>query len=79
MLLTLWIYMAKLIHMARPPKDPADRKTVDVRIPLTEEQKKLVLDAAEADGADVAAWIRPILLSAASDRLKREKHSRRAR
>jgi len=62
--------------MARPPKDPSDRKTVDVRVPMTEDQKKLVAEAAAADQADVAAWARPILLNAAKARTaKRPKRS----
>ena len=69
--------MAKLIHMSRPLKDPADRKTVDVRIPLTEDQKTLIIAAAGADGADIAAWLRPIILGAAESRLKREKAKKR--
>jgi len=59
--------------MARPPKDPSERKSVDLRIPLTEEQKRLVSEAASADQADVAAWVRPILLLAAEKRLKQNK------
>jgi uncharacterized protein (DUF1778 family) len=58
--------------MARPPKDPADRKSVDLRIPLTEEQKKLVSEAASADQEDVAAWVRPIVLHAAERRLAKQ-------
>jgi hypothetical protein len=65
-----------IFAMARPKKDPSDRKSVDVRIPLTEEQKKLVTEAAEAEGADVATWIRPIMLDAAHSKLaKRAKRS----
>jgi len=61
--------------MARPPKDPSERKSVDLRIPLTEDQKKLVAKAASADQADVAAWVRPIVLLAAQKRLaKQAKH-----
>ena len=60
--------------MPRPPKDPSDLKNVDVRIPLTADQKKIISDAAEAEGSDVATWARPILLRSAQDRLsKREK------
>ena len=55
--------------MARPPKDPADKKSVDVRIPMTEEQKRIVLEAAAVDDIDVATWLRPIILSAAQDRI----------
>jgi uncharacterized protein (DUF1778 family) len=60
-------------YMARPPKDPSERKTVDVRIPLTEEQKELVSEAASSDGSDVATWLRPIVLSAAEDRIAKKK------
>jgi uncharacterized protein (DUF1778 family) len=57
--------------MARPKKNPENKKSVDVRIPMTEEQKQLVADAAAADQADVAAWARPILLRAAQDHTKK--------
>jgi hypothetical protein len=57
--------------MPRPPKDPSDRKTVDVRIPLTEDQKKAVSEAAAAADADVATWARPILLFAAEQSKRR--------
>lgn len=53
--------------MARPKKNPSDRKNVDIRIPMTEDQKKAVADAAAAGGSDVATWARPILLFAAQD------------
>jgi len=49
---------------------------VDLRIPVTAEQKQLIYDAASADQADVAAWIRPILLKAAEDRLKRDRRAK---
>jgi hypothetical protein len=64
--------------MARPPKDPSERKTVDIRIPMTEEQKKTVLEAAANDQADVATWARPILLGIAQDKLnERSKRGKR--
>jgi hypothetical protein len=56
--------------MARPQKDPSERKTADIRIPLTEEQKQRVLDAAATGEQDVATWLRPIVLMAADERLK---------
>lgn len=63
--------------MARPPKDPSERKTSEVRIPVTEEQKKAIADAAAAEGADVATWVRPIVLRAAEERLsKRSKRTK---
>jgi uncharacterized protein (DUF1778 family) len=60
--------------MARPPKDPKLRKDADLRIPLTAEQKKLVMDAAALEGEDMAAWVRPILLDAAR-RVAKKKRS----
>ena len=62
--------------MARPPKDPSDRKTVDVRIPLTEEQKETITEAAAAEQLDVAAWLRPIVLHAAEERLQKRKKAK---
>jgi hypothetical protein len=44
---------------------------VDVRIPLTAEQKKIITEAAAAEGADVATWVRPIVLMAATKRLSK--------
>lgn len=48
--------------MARPPKDEGERKDVDLRIPVTADQKELVMKAARLSDADMAAWARPILL-----------------
>ncbi len=36
---------------------------------MTEDQKKLVLEAAADDHADVATWARPILLGFAEEKL----------
>jgi hypothetical protein len=55
--------------MARPPKDPSLRMDVDLRIPMTEQQKAMVYEAAKSEQSDVAAWVRPILLEAAKSRL----------
>jgi uncharacterized protein (DUF1778 family) len=55
--------------MARPPKDPAKRMDSDLRIPVTAVQKELIAKAAAADSADLAAWVRPILIKAAEERL----------
>jgi len=52
-------------RMGRPPKKRTERKDVDLRIPVTADQKELVARAAELQGSDMAAWARPILLSAA--------------
>jgi uncharacterized protein (DUF1778 family) len=50
------------MDMARPPKDPAKRMDVDLRIPVTVDQKALIVKAAEMDQSDVAAWVRRILI-----------------
>lgn len=62
--------------MARPPKDPALRMDQDLRIPVTADQKKLIVDAAAADQTDMTAWIRPIVLRAAQKRLKQRKRAK---
>ncbi len=59
--------------MARPPKDPSERKDFDLRIPVTADQKELILQAAKLEGADMAAWVRPILLEAAEQLLFKRK------
>lgn len=43
---------------------------MDLRIPLTEAQKDLIVRAARLEGTDTAAWARPMLLEAARARLK---------
>lgn len=55
----------------RPPKDAGERKNVDLRIPVTSEQKERIMQAVSLEGTDMAAWARPILLKAAEDRLRR--------
>lgn len=53
--------------MARPPKDARLRKDVDLRIPLTAEQKRLIVEAAALAESDMATWLRPIILQVASE------------
>jgi uncharacterized protein (DUF1778 family) len=55
--------------MARPRKNESERKKTDLRIPLTEAQKELIVRAARLEDAEMAAWARPILLQAARQRL----------
>jgi hypothetical protein len=54
----------------RPPKDPSLRMDTDLRIPITAEQKMLIAKAAAKDGEDMAAWIRPIIVRAAQNKLR---------
>jgi uncharacterized protein (DUF1778 family) len=58
--------------MARPKKDPLLRMDVDLRIPVTNDQKALIAQAAAAEQSDIAAWVRPILLRAAQERIKED-------
>jgi len=58
--------------MARPFKKAADRKNVDLRIPVTFDQKDLVMAAARLEGLEMATWARPILLKAAQKRVKKK-------
>jgi hypothetical protein len=68
--------MATLILMARPKKNDRDRKDIDLRIPVTQDQKRLIVEAANLDGLDMAGWARQLLLRAA--KLRHEKEARSA-
>jgi len=59
----------------RPRKDEGERKDVDLRIPVTAEQKARVMEAVALDGGDMATWARPVLLRAAEQVLR--KHGER--
>ena len=61
--------------MARPQKDKSERKDVDLRVPVTEEQKELIVRAARLDGLDMAAWVRPMLVKEAQKRIKKSEDS----
>jgi len=57
-------YFATNIRMAgRPPKDPSQRKGVDLRIPVTVDQKRLVNEAMALDHREFAAWARELILT----------------
>ena len=51
--------------MGRPPKDPADRQTNGIRLPLTDAERALIDAAAKADGDRPVTWARDALLRAA--------------
>jgi hypothetical protein len=57
--------------MARPPKAEAERKNVDLRIPVTSEQKDVILQVARLSGLEMATWARPLLLKEAHKQLKK--------
>jgi uncharacterized protein (DUF1778 family) len=56
--------------MGRPPKDKRLLMNVPLRIMLTTDQKDLIEQAAAAEGLDMTAWARPILLRAAQEKVK---------
>ena len=55
--------------MARPPKDVRFRMITDLRIPVTAEQKRLIVEAIAEEPNGMASWARQVLLQAAQDRL----------
>ena len=51
--------------MARPPKEPHLRMSIDLRIPVTPDQKQAIMDAVADEPEGFAAWARQVLLQAA--------------
>jgi hypothetical protein len=49
----------------------------DLRIPLTTEQKQVIVEATREEPEGMAAWARAILLRAARDRLARIRRAER--
>lgn len=49
----------------------------DLRIPVTQGQKDAIQEAASAAGMDMAAWIRPILMEAATREIVKGKGRKR--
>lgn len=55
-------------NRGRPPKEPHERKTASMLIPLTDAEKQQIQSAAEADDAKPVTWAREVLLRAAKRR-----------
>ena len=55
----------------RPPKAPEDRKTANMKIPLTAAEKDSIRQAAESDDAKPVTWARDLLIRAAKRRAKK--------
>ncbi len=51
--------------MGRPPKNARDRKTANMKLPMTDAEKALIEQAAETKGAKPVTWARETLLRAA--------------
>lgn len=68
------IFMGIFISMeskrGRPPKAPEDRRTDNMKIPLSADEKALIESAAESDDAKPVTWARDTLLRAAKRRSK---------
>jgi hypothetical protein len=58
--------------MPRPRKDGRLRMDTDLRIPLTSEQKALIVQATNDEPEGMAAWARAVLLQAARKRIAHE-------
>jgi hypothetical protein len=55
---------------AWPRKNPEDRKSYHLRVPLTAAQRQLIEEASGLEEQDLAAWSRTILLEAAKRRIR---------
>ena len=59
-------------RMGRPRKPDAERKDVDLRIPVTAQQKATIMKAVETTQLDMATWARMILLEHAAKLLRKK-------
>jgi hypothetical protein len=57
-------------NRGRPPKAPKERRTEDMKIPLTAAEKLQIQSAADSDDAKPVTWAREALLRAAKRRIK---------
>jgi hypothetical protein len=54
-----------MAERGRPQKQPSERKTASMKIPLTEQEKEAITQAALSGDAKPVTWARDILLRAA--------------
>jgi hypothetical protein len=59
------------VDMARRRKDPKLRMANDLRIPVTGDQKRLIVAATNDEPQGMAAWARAVLIQAAEKKLAR--------
>ena len=57
--------------MGRHKKNPEDRKSYHLRVPLNDAQRSLIEEVCRANGQDLAAWSRAVLLDAAQRFVKK--------
>lgn len=55
--------------MPRPRKNPEDRKSYHLRVPLTQAQHALIVEATAGESEGMAAWARSILMDAAKHKV----------
>jgi hypothetical protein len=65
-------HLAKVIEMGRKAKSPEMLMDHTVRIPVTRDQKQLILEAVTDEPAGMAAWARAVLLDAARRKLEKK-------
>src|SRR5713226_4178452 len=68
-MLAIWTCGATSLYMERMPRprtDRRERKEQSIRIRVTEEQKRVLAEAAEREGLDVSTWLRSLGLRAVS-------------
>lgn len=61
--------------MARPRKEPGERKDYHLRVPLTDAQHAVIEEASRLDDQDKAAWARAILVDVAKKRVAKAKRA----
>ena len=61
----------KRIGMTRSRKNPEERKSYHLRVPLSAAQRTLLEKAVTLEGVEKASWARAILLAAARKRIAR--------
>jgi hypothetical protein len=67
-------FLEKLVYnirMARPPKNGVMRMDRDIRIPITGEQKALIVQATSDEPEGMAAWARAVLIREARKKIAR--------
>lgn len=64
--------------MARPRKAGRLRMDVDLRIPMTSEQKAQVMEATKDEPEGMASWARAVLLASAAKILDKRERSKGA-
>lgn len=72
------VFLEKVVYtvdMARRRKDPKLLMTTDLRVPLTEDQKRLLVEATSDEPQGMAAWVRAIILQAAQRKLSRRERA----